>query len=480
MGTKTYRAAVMGGSGYGGAEIIRRLFRHPNVELVRVASADYVGEPIGAAHPSLEGQTALMFENLAPKEVARDVDVVLLGLPHRVSAKVVPELVATGVRIVDMSGDFRLKDRASYERYYGAPHPSPELLVHFVYGLPEQNRDAIRKAKYVASPGCFATTIELGLLPLARAGLLAGEVETVGITGSSGSGAIPSAGTHHPVRANNLRTYKPLEHQHVPEIAELLVKAGAERLISASSRFPRRLRAASSRLRSCTSPTRSTNAAERPLPRGVRGRAVRARAGQAVARGRRGRGIELRGSGGVARAGGGRQAPRHRVLGARQPHQGRRRASGAIDEPHARPRRTRLARGRRTMALRLVVKVGGEVVRSREIETSPPTWPRSKLPDITSPSCTAAGRRSPSCRPSSDRPQHRGGRRVTDQAALYALKMAIAGEVNVDLCAALLKAGARPVGLHGASGLVLRRGRGHPRSLPAAAQNPSTSASSAT
>jgi N-acetyl-gamma-glutamyl-phosphate/LysW-gamma-L-alpha-aminoadipyl-6-phosphate reductase len=154
------------------------------------------------------------------------VDVVLLGLPHRVSAVQAPKLVDAGVRVVDLSGDFRLKSAASYERYYGGPHPSPSLLGTFVYGLPEQNRDAIRKARWVASPGCFATTIELGLLPLARAGLLPPEVETVGITGSSGSGVAPSAGTHHPVRAGNLRTYKPLSHQHVPEIEETLAAAG--------------------------------------------------------------------------------------------------------------------------------------------------------------------------------------------------------------------------------------------------------------
>jgi N-acetyl-gamma-glutamyl-phosphate reductase len=98
----------------------------------------------------------------------------------------------------------------------------------FGYGLPELNREKIRSAKYVASPGCFATTIELGLLPLAKAGLLKGEVETVGITGSSGSGIAPSAGTHHPVRAVNLRTYKPLDHQHIPEIVQTLGDAGAK------------------------------------------------------------------------------------------------------------------------------------------------------------------------------------------------------------------------------------------------------------
>ncbi len=111
-------------------------------------------------------------------------------------------------------------------------HPFPEELEKgtFVYGLPELFREAIRGARYVASPGCFATTIELALLPLARAGLLAGSVEVVAITGSSGSGVAPSAGTHHPVRAVNLRTYKPLEHQHVPEIVQTLTQAGARGL----------------------------------------------------------------------------------------------------------------------------------------------------------------------------------------------------------------------------------------------------------
>jgi N-acetyl-gamma-glutamyl-phosphate reductase len=224
---KRFKAALMGGSGYGGAEIIRRLLCHPDVELVRVASIDYIGQPLADAHPTLEGATDLEFEKLTAREVAAGVDVVFLGLPHRVSATQVPELIETGVRIVDLSGDFRLRDAATYERYYGGPHPAPALLGTFVYGLPEQNRERIRQAKWVASPGCFATTIELGLLPLARAGLLDGEVQTVAITGSSGSGIAPSAGTHHPVRAGNLRTYKPLEHQHVPEIEETLAAAGA-------------------------------------------------------------------------------------------------------------------------------------------------------------------------------------------------------------------------------------------------------------
>jgi [amino group carrier protein]-6-phospho-L-2-aminoadipate/5-phospho-L-glutamate reductase len=227
---KRYRAAVIGGSGYGGVEMIRRLLIHPEVELARVASVDHVGEPLGAAHPSLEGVTDLAFEDLPAGKAAEGVDVVLMGLPHRVSAQKMPEVAASAAKVVDMSGDFRLKDAAAYERWYGQAHPHPELMKDFVYGLPEQNRERIRAARFIASPGCFATTIELALLPLARAGLLEGVVHVQGITGSSGSGAAPSAGTHHPVRAGNLRTYKPLEHQHVPEILETLGAAGARDL----------------------------------------------------------------------------------------------------------------------------------------------------------------------------------------------------------------------------------------------------------
>jgi N-acetyl-gamma-glutamyl-phosphate reductase len=173
--------------------------------------------------------TELRFEDLSPREAAAGCDVALLALPHKVTAAKVPELIELGVKIVDMSGDFRLRDAATYEKFYGAKHPHADLLGSFVYGLPELNREAIRRARHVASPGCFATTMELALLPLARAGLLDGAVVHVnGITGSSGAGIAPSPTTHHPSRAQNLRTYKPLEHQHVPEVVQTLHDAGAK------------------------------------------------------------------------------------------------------------------------------------------------------------------------------------------------------------------------------------------------------------
>ena len=224
---KRFKAAVLGGSGYGAAEMIRRLLLHPDVELCRVASIDFVNQPLGDAHPHLEGLTDLKFENLSAADAAKGMDVVLLGLPHKVSAAAVPPILAAGAKVIDLSGDYRLKDVASYEAFYGGKHPHPGLLKDAVYGLPEFNRAQIREAKLVASPGCFATAIQLGLLPLAKKKLLDGSVETVAITGSSGSGAAAQAGTHHPIRAVNLRTYKPLKHQHVPEILESLAEHGA-------------------------------------------------------------------------------------------------------------------------------------------------------------------------------------------------------------------------------------------------------------
>ncbi|HET9932969.1 MAG TPA: N-acetyl-gamma-glutamyl-phosphate reductase [Polyangiaceae bacterium] len=226
---KRFRAAVLGGSGFAGAELVRRLLLHPDVELVRVGAADHIGEPLSSALPHLEGQTALRFENPSPEQAVEGVDIVLMGLPQKASIPVVEAALTSGAKVIDMSGAFRLRSAEQYARYYGEVHPRPDLLARFVYGLPEQNRDAIRQSPFVASPGCFATTIELGLLPFARAGLLDGPVHSVGITGSSGSGVTPSPTTHHPTRAGNLRTYRPLVHQHTPEVEDALTVAGARR-----------------------------------------------------------------------------------------------------------------------------------------------------------------------------------------------------------------------------------------------------------
>jgi N-acetyl-gamma-glutamyl-phosphate reductase len=226
------KAVLLGGTGYGGAEILRRLLFHPNVEVKRVVAADNLGKSVGEVHLNLAGLTDLKFESVPPAEAAAGMDVAFLAMPHKTTAKVVMELLPTGVRIVDLSGDFRLRDAAAYAHYYGAEHPAPQLLTEgkFIYGLPELNRAQIAQARYVASPGCFATTIALGLLPIARAGKLSGAIHTVAATGSSGSGANPQLTTHHPLRSVNLRTYKPLHHQHIPEIVQTLTLAGGQEL----------------------------------------------------------------------------------------------------------------------------------------------------------------------------------------------------------------------------------------------------------
>jgi len=226
--TKRFKAAVVGGTGYGGAELIRLLLGHPDVQLSRVTSIDHVDEPLEAVHLNLS-KTGLTFEEIPAPEAARGVDVLFLALPHKVSAAIGASLEGADCKVIDLSGDFRLRDADAYARYYGQVHPHPDLLDgRWVYGMPELNREAIRGARRVASPGCFATTIALGLLPIARAGFLKGRVQTVAATGSSGSGAYANAGTHHPVRAANLKPYKVLGHQHRPEIEQTLLAAAAQ------------------------------------------------------------------------------------------------------------------------------------------------------------------------------------------------------------------------------------------------------------
>jgi len=222
-----FKASIIGGTGYGGAELCRQLLQHPQVELTRVCAIDNVGRNLGEVHYNLAGHTDLTFENLPPEEAVAGVDVCFLGLPHKVSADIAPDLIGLGAKIIDLSGDFRLRDAEVYARYYHRAHPRPDLLGSFAYGLPELNREAIAAATEIASPGCFATAITVGLLPFARAGLLTEKVRTVACTGSSGSGAYAKAGTHHPLRAGNLKIYRPLDHQHRPEIEQTLRDAGA-------------------------------------------------------------------------------------------------------------------------------------------------------------------------------------------------------------------------------------------------------------
>jgi N-acetyl-gamma-glutamyl-phosphate reductase len=149
-----------------------------------------------------------------------EVDAVFVALPHNESQEVIPRLAQQhrDTLFVDMAGDFRTNDPAGYEKHYGQPHSAPEWLGRFVYGFTEFQRERLKGARLVANPGCFATGMLLALCPLARARKLGGDVCVTGITGSSGAGNKPSATTHHPERATNVRSYKPLAHQHLLEV----------------------------------------------------------------------------------------------------------------------------------------------------------------------------------------------------------------------------------------------------------------------
>ncbi|MBI1292562.1 N-acetyl-gamma-glutamyl-phosphate reductase [bacterium] len=221
------RVSILGATGYGGGELLRLLLADPKVSIAYVTSRSKSGVPVGDVHRNLDRLTDLTFSDPSREQLLADSDVIFGALPHGASAETLAPLVDGGARVIDLSGDFRLKSAEQYKKWYKHEHPRPDLLETAVYGCPEFNREEIRRAKLVASPGCFATAINLSLLPAAKAGLLAGIPEVVAMTGSSGSGAEASEGTHHPVRAGTLRPYKVLSHQHIPECTQLAGLAGS-------------------------------------------------------------------------------------------------------------------------------------------------------------------------------------------------------------------------------------------------------------
>jgi len=200
------RAGIIGGAGYTGGELIRLLIHHPYVTLSFIHSRSNAGKPVYTVHQDLLGDTDLAFTG----EISNDIDVLFLCLGHGESKKFLSENnIAPAVKIIDLANDFRLgKSSQIGDR-------------QFIYGLPELNRDRIKTASNIANPGCFATTIQLGLLPLAQAGLLR-DVYTTGITGSTGAGQSLSSTSHFSWRANNIQAYKTLTHQHLGEIGESL------------------------------------------------------------------------------------------------------------------------------------------------------------------------------------------------------------------------------------------------------------------
>ncbi len=234
-GLPRIHAAVLGAAGYGGGELLRLLAGHPAVERVQAISKSHAGKPLHAAHPNLRGFVPGAFLAEADWSALSEADAVAVfsAQPHVTLAKELAALeaawagagIADKVVLIDLSGDFRLEDGGVFAGAYGVAHPAPERLGDFVYGLSEWNREALKGAARIANPGCFATAVQLALLPLA--GLDLDYVAVSGVTGSSGSGALPSETTHHPTRATDFRAYKPLKHQHAAEIAQSLAARGA-------------------------------------------------------------------------------------------------------------------------------------------------------------------------------------------------------------------------------------------------------------
>jgi N-acetyl-gamma-glutamyl-phosphate reductase common form len=217
------RVAIFGGSGYGGSELLRILLFHPNVEMVFVTANEHAGKPVGEVHRNLNGLTDLSF--VAVPESVDNVDCVFFALPHGQAMEIVPRLPGD-IKAIDLSGDFRLRDQADFEKHYKQPHTAMETQAGFVYGLTETNREVIRSARLISNPGCFATATLLGLAPLVANSALTGRVIVDAKTGSSGSGAKAAANTHHPQRMNSFYAYKPFTHQHVPEIEQELKHVG--------------------------------------------------------------------------------------------------------------------------------------------------------------------------------------------------------------------------------------------------------------
>lgn len=225
------RAAIIGASGYSGEELIRLLIRHPSVDLRIITSRKEAGKSISAVFPRF-ADSSLCFTAPDVAEIARSCDVAFLALPHGLAAEYAIPLIESGIKVIDISADFRIRSTAKYKEYYGADHPSPELLKKAVYGLPERYREKIRTANLIACPGCYPTSIILPSAPLLAEGLVSPENIIVSSdSGVSGAGRKVDLAYIFPECNESVRAYGVVRHRHLPEIEqELAAAAGIESL----------------------------------------------------------------------------------------------------------------------------------------------------------------------------------------------------------------------------------------------------------
>ncbi|MGP8154840.1 MAG: N-acetyl-gamma-glutamyl-phosphate reductase [Smithella sp.] len=227
------KAAIFGASGYTGQELTRILLGHPDVKLVAATSRRFAGQPVTDMFPSLYGLTSLKYQHATPAQISNICDIVFLALPHGVSMGIAPEFIRAGKKVIDLSADFRLRDLKTYETWYGK-HSSAEFIKDTVYGIPELYRQKIKKTKLIANPGCYPTSIILGLAPALKKKLL--DVSTIiadSASGVSGAGREPVTGHLFCEVDGGFKAYKVGKHRHLPEIEqELNALAGKKFAIS--------------------------------------------------------------------------------------------------------------------------------------------------------------------------------------------------------------------------------------------------------
>ena len=215
------RIGIIGGTGYVGGELLRILLLHPQAEVTMVTSRQSAGEYIFNVHPNLRGLTQLKFVPMGVAEMQKNCDLIFTATPHGGSQNLVPKLLEAGLKVIDMSADFRLKNPADYETYYGWKHAHPELLKEAAYGLPELHREEIKKARLVGCPGCMATATILAMVPIVKAGLVEKNRLVADLkVGSSGGGSKPTPASHHPERAGGVRPYQVVGHRHIGEVEQ--------------------------------------------------------------------------------------------------------------------------------------------------------------------------------------------------------------------------------------------------------------------
>lgn len=215
------KVSIIGATGYTGGELVRILTNHPEVKLISLyAKIDKPLVYIDDEFPILKGKTHLICYNLSPEKSPEDIDLVFLAVPHTVSIELAPTFISKGIKVIDLSADFRLKDPLLYQKWYGKKHTQTRLLGSAVYGLPEIYSSKIKHASLIANPGCFPTSVILGIVPIIKN--TQGSIYIDSKTGTSGAGKKASLGLIFSECSNNIRPYKVLNHQHQPEIEQEL------------------------------------------------------------------------------------------------------------------------------------------------------------------------------------------------------------------------------------------------------------------